>query len=143
MKKIYINENQLHLLEQKEKEVTFYEFFINVKSFLKDLLKKPSEANIGDLLSSKGITKDELLRKMKNINLIKSDERIDEIPVPMEEEKKTHPYGTKLVSKHYVKYSIPRERFEKKVKEISASVLDELFKILWQRNSFWKNSVKN
>lgn len=33
--------------------------------------------------------------------------------------------------------------FEKKVKEISASVLDELFKILWQRNSFWKNSVKN
>lgn len=33
--------------------------------------------------------------------------------------------------------------FEKKVKEISASVLDELFKILWQRNSFWKNGVKN
>ena len=33
--------------------------------------------------------------------------------------------------------------FEKKDKEISASVLDELFKILWQRNSFWKNSVKN
>lgn len=33
--------------------------------------------------------------------------------------------------------------FEKKVKEISASVLDELFKVLWQRNSFWKNSVKS
>lgn len=33
--------------------------------------------------------------------------------------------------------------FEKKVKEISASVMEELFKILWQRNSFWKNSVKN
>lgn len=33
--------------------------------------------------------------------------------------------------------------FEKKVKEISASVLNELFKLLWQRNSFWKNSVKN
>lgn len=32
--------------------------------------------------------------------------------------------------------------FEKKVREISASVIDELFKILWQRNSFWKNSVK-
>lgn len=35
------------------------------------------------------------------------------------------------------------KNFEKKVKEISASVIDELFKILWQRNSFWKNSVKN
>lgn len=33
--------------------------------------------------------------------------------------------------------------FEKKVKEISASVLNELFKLLWQRNSFWKNSVKS
>lgn len=33
--------------------------------------------------------------------------------------------------------------FEKKVKEISASVINELFKLLWQRNSFWKNSVKN
>lgn len=34
------------------------------------------------------------------------------------------------------------KEFEKKVKEISASVLDELFKLLWQRNSFWKNSIK-
>lgn len=33
--------------------------------------------------------------------------------------------------------------FEKKVKEISASVLNELFKLLWQRNSFWKNSIKS
>ena len=123
MKKIYINENQLHLLEQKEKEVTFYEFFINVKSFLKDLLKKPSEANIGDLLSSKGITKDELLRKMKNINLIKSDERIDEVPV--EEEKKTHPYGTKLVAKHYIKYSIPRKDFENKIKKLYKELFSE------------------
>lgn len=34
------------------------------------------------------------------------------------------------------------KEFEKKVKEISASVIDELFKLLWQRNSFWKNSIK-
>jgi dephospho-CoA kinase len=32
--------------------------------------------------------------------------------------------------------------FEKKVKELAASVISELFKILWQRNSFWKDSVK-
>ncbi|MBR6516965.1 MAG: hypothetical protein IKT40_09045 [Bacilli bacterium] len=32
--------------------------------------------------------------------------------------------------------------FEKKVKEITTSVISELFKILWQRESFWKNSVK-
>lgn len=32
--------------------------------------------------------------------------------------------------------------FEKKVKEITSSVINELFKILWQRNTFWKDSVK-
>ena len=32
--------------------------------------------------------------------------------------------------------------FEKKVKEITSSVINELFKLLWQRNSFWKDSIK-
>ena len=32
--------------------------------------------------------------------------------------------------------------FEKKVKEITSAVISELFKILWQRNTFWKDSVK-
>lgn len=33
--------------------------------------------------------------------------------------------------------------FKKKVKEISAAVLSDVFKILWQRNNFWKSSVSN
>ena len=86
MKRIYIKENQLHLLEQEEKEITFYEFFINVKSFLKDLLKKPSDADVSGVLKSKGISKNGLICKMKDIGLIKSDDRIDEVPV--EEERK-------------------------------------------------------
>ena len=32
--------------------------------------------------------------------------------------------------------------FERKVKEISSSVMEEFFKILWQRKSFWNDSVK-
>ena len=32
--------------------------------------------------------------------------------------------------------------FEKKVREITSSVISELFKILWQRDSLWKNSIK-
>lgn len=118
MRKVYIKENKLHLLlqENETKEVTFYEFFINAKSFLKDLLTKPSEAEPSELFKTNGISKNELLSKMKNIGLIKSDERIDEVPV--EEEKKTHPYGTKLVAKHYIKYTIPKKRFEDKMKEL-------------------------
>lgn len=38
--------------------------------------------------------------------------------------------------------NLSSKEFEKKVKEITASVMSELFKLLWQRESFWKNSVK-
>jgi hypothetical protein len=31
--------------------------------------------------------------------------------------------------------------FEKKVKSITAKVMSELFKVLWQKRSFWENSV--
>ena len=34
------------------------------------------------------------------------------------------------------------KEFEKKVKEISSEVISELFKILWQRNNFWKGAVR-
>lgn len=33
--------------------------------------------------------------------------------------------------------------FKKAVKELAGDVVNELFKILWQRNSFWKQSVTN
>ena len=31
--------------------------------------------------------------------------------------------------------------FEKRVKEITANAISELFKALWQRDNFWKSSV--
>lgn len=33
--------------------------------------------------------------------------------------------------------------FEKIVKEISTEVINNLFKVLWQRNNMWKHSVKS
>ena len=33
--------------------------------------------------------------------------------------------------------------FKKQVKELAADVVSELFKVLWQRNSFWKSSVSS
>ena len=30
---------------------------------------------------------------------------------------------------------------KKKVKELSADVVSEVFKLLWQRNNFWKSSA--
>lgn len=131
MKKIYIKENKLSLLFEND-EVTFYEFFITTKQFLKDLLNKPSEAEPNTLFKSRGITKSDLIDKMKDIGLLKSDERIDEVPI--KEDKKTHPYGTKLVSKHYIKYMIPRKNFEEKMKV--------LYKELFGEQHVFKNTDK-
>lgn len=124
MKKIYINEDKLSLLINEEKEeVTFYEFFVSTKKFLKDLLDKPYDAEPNDLFKRNGISKTDLISKMKDIGMLKSNERIDEVPV--EEEKKTHPYGTKLVAKHYVKYLVPRKRFEDKMKALYKELFAE------------------
>lgn len=123
MKKVYIQENQVRLLVTEEKEeITFYEFVLNVKQFLKDLLKKPNEAKPSEMLSNAGITKDDLISKMKDINMIKSDERIDEVPV---EEGKKHPYGKKMVAKHYISYQIPRNRFKEKLEQLYKDCIKE------------------
>ena len=34
------------------------------------------------------------------------------------------------------------KRLEKRIKEITANIIDELFKTLWQKKTFWKNDVK-
>lgn len=116
MIKIYLTEEQISLLndESKNEEVTFYEFVVNVKQFLKDLLKKPSTAEPSNLLLKLTKSKGELVKKMKDIGLIKSSERIDEVPV--EEDK--HPYGKKMVAKRYITYTVPKARFSEKIKEL-------------------------
>lgn len=111
MKKIYVNENQvMQINDEVNKEVTFYEFIVDMKKFLKDLLKKPSDAEPSDILLKGMNGKNELLKKMKNIGLIKSTEKIDE--VPMEEG------SGKKVAKRFVKYTIPKARFSEKMKEL-------------------------
>lgn len=34
------------------------------------------------------------------------------------------------------------ESFERKIKKIAAKVVEELFKTLWQKRSFWQNDIK-
>lgn len=141
MKKIYINEKKLFLLlNGNNEEVTFYEFFINTKSFLKDLLKKPYEAEPSDLFKNHGISKNDLIQKMKNIGLIKSNERIDEVPI--DEDKKSYPHGTKLVAKHYVKYSIPKNKFEDKIKALYKELFNETYNGTICKKQVFKSTEK-
>ena len=37
--------------------------------------------------------------------------------------------------------TLSSREFKQKVKELSADVVNELFKILWQRNNIWKSSI--
>lgn len=34
------------------------------------------------------------------------------------------------------------ESFERKIKKIAAKVVEELFKTLWQKRSFWQNDIR-
>ena len=37
--------------------------------------------------------------------------------------------------------TLSSREFKQKVKELSSDVVNELFKLLWQRNNIWKSSV--
>ena len=37
--------------------------------------------------------------------------------------------------------TLSSREFKQKIKELSADVVNELFKLLWQRNNIWKSSV--
>jgi len=43
--------------------------------------------------------------------------------------------GSKITS------ALSSREFKQKVKELSTEVVSELFKILWQRDNFWKSTV--
>lgn len=38
---------------------------------------------------------------------------------------------------------IKEREFKKKVRSIAVDVLEDLFKEMWRKNGFWKNSLKN
>lgn len=67
-----------------------------------------------------------------------TDRRIREI---INEELKKSEVESMIQSK--LQSQLNSNAFKKKVKELSAAVLSDVFKILWQRNNFWKNSVSN
>lgn len=45
------------------------------------------------------------------------------------------------IIKNRIDSTLSSRDFKKKVKELSADVVSEIFKLLWQRNNFWKNSA--
>ena len=118
MKKIFITEEQFQLLKELNEEVTFFEFYTNIKTFLKDLLNKPTEAEPNSILLNK-ISKDGLLKKMDKMGIIVKKERVDEVPVSGSDKK---------VGKCFVQYQVPKHNFEAKVKSLYKDLFVESIK---------------
>lgn len=118
MKKIYINESQLDVINDfiNNEEVTIHEFCVGIKSLLKDLLKKPHEAKPSEIFTKKGIKKDDLLSKMRDIGLIVSSENITEVP---------NGKDGKLVAKHTIQYKVPKENFNEKLESLYKELFTE------------------
>lgn len=118
MKKIFITEEQFQLLKElNEEEVTFFEFYTNIKTFLKDLLNKPTEAEPNSILLNK-ISKDGLLKKMDKMGIIVKKERVDEVPVSGSDKK---------VGKCFIQYQVPKHNFENKVKSLYKDLFVESY----------------
>ena len=102
---IYLTERQVNLIRESKDEVTFYEFFTEVKNYLKELLVNPIDAKPSPMFSKHGINKSKLLNKLLERGIVIRTETIDE---PNDAE------GKKF-SMYHVKYSIPRKNFEQKI----------------------------
>jgi 8-oxo-dGTP pyrophosphatase MutT (NUDIX family) len=95
-------------METNKDEVTFYEFFVKVKGFLKELLNNPIEAKPDVFFRKQGITKGMLMNKMMDRDIIHKDEDIKEI---------TDDDGN-LKSYHHLQYKIPKKNFERKIRRL-------------------------
>ena len=113
--KIYISENKLNLLRESDEEVTFYEFFTEVKNFIKGLLDDPFGSTVGDLLKSHGITRSVLINRLLDRGIITKKEKIDE------------PYDAdgNLKSMHYIQYKVPRKNFEQKMHRLYSQMFEK------------------
>lgn len=115
-KTIIITEKQYKLIrEGLEREITFYEFAKSVKGFLKQLLDKPSEAEVDNLLHDE-ISKKELLKSLKDLGMLNYTEKIEEV----EDE-----VLGKKVGKRFIQYSIPKTNFNDKMHKLYNSIIKE------------------
>lgn len=105
MRKIRITESQYRLLEEFDKELTYYKFYTSVVSFLEELLANPSEAQPNETLKSHGITRKKLIQGLVDRNIVTRNNKVTEMPSDK----------GKLSSKMLVKYSVLRKNFERKL----------------------------
>jgi hypothetical protein len=109
MKKVFINENKIDVIMESEEEYTFFQFFNDIKSFMKDLLNDPIHARPNERLKQHGISNDVARTKLQDDGIIIKSEKIDE---PFDET------TGKQTSRYYLSYKIPKKDFKKKIRRL-------------------------
>lgn len=114
-KKIIVTESALRIFEEIEKEMTYYSFLSNVKSFLKDLLNNPSTAKPSVELAAKGLNRGRLLSYLLNKGIIIKDEKI------VDEDENGNPQTAVM----NIKYKVPKKNFERNMKKLYIKLFEK------------------
>lgn len=111
MKKIYVNSETLNeAVSYLNDDITFFGFLSHAKSFLKNLLKSPSDANVDDYLKKNGLNRKDLINKMIERGIIEKETEINE---------------RENDDKFLISYKIPKKNFERKMKRLYSSLFDD------------------
>lgn len=114
MKSIILPISKINLLKESEREVTFFEFFNDIKGFIAELLNNPIEAEPSYTLKGHGFSKNDLINLLIKRNVITRKENIDE---PTDSD-------GKMYSRYTVSYRVPRANFKQKIKRIHQELFE-------------------
>lgn len=116
-------------LKEDENKVFFQDFLTALKDFLKQLLNDPLHAEVGEFFEKHGITRDDLVKKLKSYAIVTSKTNIKEVPKSMDEncDGENAMHGVRTLS-----YKVKGKRFGDKTRV--------LFKELFAENK--KDNVK-
>ena len=98
MRTIILPSKSVDLIRESQEEVTFFEFYNELKKFIAKLLDDPINAMPGQFLTAHGLNCKDLKNKMIAKNIIVRNENIDE---PADE-------NGKPTSTYHVSYKVPR-----------------------------------
>jgi hypothetical protein len=101
-KKIFITESQLRSLNEysENRKITKYAFRNNIISFIKSLMKNPTQPSLPNELKEKGLTSDFIIKHLLTKEIIKKENKVSE------DDGK---------SVYTIQYKVPKRNFESKI----------------------------
>jgi hypothetical protein len=111
MKRIYVNKEALkEAVDYLNNEITFFGFLSHTKTFLKELLTNPINANVDDYLQNNGLDRKTLLGALMARDIVEKETKI-------EEKNNSDTFS--------VSYKIPKRNFERKMRRLYASLFEK------------------